>query len=214
MNSRLLIIMATVTAAITTSACNHPRVFVGTGTLVGLEATPGNIKEGQTPAVTFGYRRGEVALVPVEKEDQNKVGRQNTASPPKAIKDAASTLATFNLAYNWFGPARIEQYVATGFAARNILASNQYALALIGYEKGADELADKLADAYEKARKDKATNQDMACWQAVTEWMNANFLDLPPTDILIRGFRQQRANFRDTDTNNVCKLKNEEPRQP
>ena len=199
--------MTMVIATLATSACGHPRVFVGTGTLVGLEATPGNPDEGQTPAVTFGYRRAEIALVPIEKDDNKKVGQQGTGSEPKIKKDAASTLATFNLAHNWFGPARIEQYVATGFSARTILTSTPYALAIIGYEKGADELADVLAEVYTRAHKHKDNAKDKACWETVTTWMDENFRYLPYTDILIKGFRKQRETLAKTDAvKQSCKL--------
>lgn len=205
--SRFLTIMAITITTLATSACGHPRVFVGTGTLVGLEATPGNPDEGQTPAVTFGYRRAEIALVPIEKDDNEKVGVQGTGNEPKVKKDAASTLATFNLAHNWFGPARIEQYVATGFSARTILTSTPYALALIGYEKGADELADQLALSYESAHKDKAKENEKACWESVKTWMTNNFPGLPPSDILIKGFRKQRPKLcEDNEVKNACKL--------
>lgn len=203
--NRCITLMAIMITTLAAAACAHPRVFVGTGTLVGLEATPGDPNEGQTPAVTFGYRRGEVALVPVEKDDQNKVGQQSTDGKP--TKDAASTLATFNLAHNWFGPARIEQYVATGFAARTILSSDPYALALIGYEKGADELADKLAEVYTKTQKDKGNAEDKACWKTVQTWMDENFRYLPYTDILTKGFRKQRQNLaKDGAVKEVCKF--------
>lgn len=164
------------------SACTQPKVFVGTGTLVGLEATPGNPNEGQTPAVTFGYRRAEIAVVPVAKENQG--GKQDS--------DAASTLATFNLAHNWFGPARIEQYVATGHAARNLLKGGQYALTLVGYEQGVDPLADDFAKGYKSYAKEKATTSDKACWNSVKTWMGENFSGLAETDILTKGFSKQR----------------------
>lgn len=203
--NRFLTLMAITITTLATAACGHPRVFVGTGTLVGLEATPGNPDEGQTPAVTFGYRRAEIALVPVEKDDQNKVGQQGADSKP--TKDAASTLATFNLAHNWFGPARIEQYVATGFSARTILTSTPYALALIGYEKGADSLADQFANAYKSAHKEKAKSEEKACWESITKWMDKHFPDLPYTDILTKGFREQRKNLaEDGAVKKACKL--------
>ncbi len=206
MNNRMFAIIAMVMTAIATTACDHPRVFVATGTIVGLEATPGDPNEGQTPAVTFGYRRAEVALVPISK-DSDKVGQQNTDANPRSTKDAVSALATFNLAHNWFGPARIEQYIATGFAARDILKGEQYALALIGYERGTDELADKLADAYKTAHKDNATAEEMACWETVKAWMNTNFPGLPHTDILMKGFRKQRTKLAESSTvNTACKL--------
>ena len=166
------------------SGCSHPRVFVATGTLVGIEATPGDPQEGQVPGVTFGYRRGEVAIVPVEK-DKDKVG--------KTTADAASTLTTFNLAYNWFGPGRIEQYLATGHASRTLLKKgSQFAIALLGYEKGGDPLADRFANELAKHDKDQATDNDKACWEAVTKWMDHAFPSLPTSDILTKGFVNQR----------------------
>lgn len=203
--SRFLTLMAITITTLAASACAHPRVFVGTGTLVGIEATPGDPNEGQTPAVTFGYRRAEVALIPVEDEDtktENNPHRGGTTT-----KDAASTLATFNLAHNWFGPARIEQYVATGIAAKEIIQGSDYALSLVGYEKGSDELADKLADAYTNAHKDTAKDEDKACWKSVETWMDTNFPDLAHTDILIKGFRKQRQNLTNEDNvKNACKF--------
>lgn len=45
-----------------TAGCN-PSIYFSTGTTVGLEATP---PTGETPpAITFGYKRAELALVPV-----------------------------------------------------------------------------------------------------------------------------------------------------
>jgi hypothetical protein len=43
-------------------------------------------------------------------------------APQKKDEDAFSVLAVFNLALNWFGPAKIEQHYATGCAAINLLA--------------------------------------------------------------------------------------------
>ncbi|MCS6305665.1 MAG: hypothetical protein H8K07_18675 [Nitrospira sp.] len=202
---RCLITIIGLTFSLLTTACGGPRVFVATGTLVGLEATPGNPNDGQAPAVTFGYRRAEAALVPVKKKDDNKVDQPNTTTQPKPKRDAASVLATFNLAHNWFGPAKIEQYIATGLAAQSIANSDYYALALIGYDPGTDELADKLADAYRNAHKDNATDDDKACWESVTTWMDTNFPGLHPTDILTKGFSKQRHKFVEGDADNTCK---------
>lgn len=184
-------------------ACTQPKVFVGTGTLVGIEATPGNPNEGQTPAVTFGYRRAEVAVVPVAKENQR--GKQN--SDGVATEDAASALVTFNLAHNWFGPARIEQYVATGHAARNLLKGEHHILALIGYERGTDTLTDQLAEGYKQSIKEKATDSDKACWNSITQWMKTHFEGLATTDILTKGFTKQRPEAaKDAAVKAACKL--------
>lgn len=181
------------------SGCSHPRIFVATGTLVGLEATPGDLGEGQVPQVTFGYRRSEVAIVPV-KGDQAA-----TSSPSK--QDAASTLTTFNLALNWFGPARIEQYIATGHASRDIIKGGQFALSLVGYEKGVDVLADQFAGGYKNSVKKNATDQDKACWKAVTNWMNDKFPGLAPLDIVTTGFSKQRPTIAaDTAVKAACNI--------
>ncbi|MBK9305746.1 MAG: hypothetical protein IPM58_01320 [Nitrospira sp.] len=195
--SRFLTLMAITITTLAIFACTHPRVFVGTGTLMGIEATPGDPNEGQTPAVTFGYRRAEVALVPIEDEDTKARGKLHRGGT--TTKDAASTLATFNLAHNWFGPARIEQYVATGIAAKEIIEGGQYALALVGYEKGSDDLADQFADAYKRAHQEDANDDDRACWKSVEAWMDTNFPDLPHTYILTRGFGKQRQNLVNDD---------------
>jgi hypothetical protein len=159
--------------------------------MVGLEAKP-PMGDGQpNPAVTFGYKRQEIVLIPVcpvdpyetlkfepnatKKSDkpkcvvpppakqeeqvkpepgigsQNKqlgglqqgsstplnVGNENDASDDKhtlmvssgsSIKDehkhnrlrrqdSYSTLGLFRMGLSWFGPAKIEQFVATGQAA-------------------------------------------------------------------------------------------------
>lgn len=207
---RCLIMIIGLLFALLTSACSksliQPRLLVVTGTLVGLEATPGNPNDGQTPAVTFGYRRAEAALVPVEKKDNDKekadnniVAQQDTNTPSK---DAASILATFNLAHNWFGPAKIEQYIATGLAAQSIANSDYYALALIGYDQGTDEIADKLADAYRKSSHDQAAR---TCWKEVEGWMKTHFPGLPPLDIVTRAFINQRTKlFEDNVVKGAC----------
>lgn len=146
-----------------TACClKNPAVYFSTGTTVGLEATP-PVNE-TPPTITFGYKRAELALVPVTKLDKelpkpagttpgltssqsgagstslpNGKTEQTAASsergcsetiPPKQAqgdsktnraKDAFSVLAVFHLAVNWFGPAKIEQYFATGCAARHLI---------------------------------------------------------------------------------------------
>lgn len=202
-----LIMSIGLSCALLTTACVHSRLVVVTGTLVGLEATPGNPQDGQSPAVTFGYRRAEAALIPVEKEDGNKekpdnqsnVGQHGTKNPDK---DAASILATFNLAHNWFGPAKIEQYIATGLAAQSMAGSNHYALVFVGYEPGQDPLADKLANAYRKSSHDQAAK---TCWKEVEGWMKTHFPGLPPLDIVTRAFINQRTKlFEDNVVKEVC----------
>lgn len=188
--------------ALLTAACGGPRVLVVTGTLVGIEATPGIPEEGQSPAVTFGYRRAEAALVPLEKpaSDNSNVVQQGTKNPPK---DAASVLATFNLAHNWFGPAKIEQYIATGHAAKDLMKGGEFALTFIGYEQGQDPLADKLAKAYRGSLRDDQLAK--TCWKAVEDWMKTHFPGLPPLDIVSKAFIEQRPKlFEDAQVKVAC----------
>ncbi|MDH5738923.1 MAG: hypothetical protein OEY77_01205 [Nitrospira sp.] len=146
--------------------CGQPRVYVTTSTTVGLEATPPMSDGSGMPRVMFGYKRAEVAFIPVcpvEKYEysppwfnwlaaqlnfstnntpcpidvaQSKLKETDTADanttqgvlhPPSTLstgpggtdtrKDAYSTLGLFRLGLSWFGPAKIEQFVATGQAA-------------------------------------------------------------------------------------------------
>lgn len=177
-------LMISLIVTLIASGCSHPRIFVATGTLVGLEATPGEPNEGQVPAVTFGYRRSEVAIVPVEKDQ--------AATNDTDKKDAASTLTTFNLALNWFGPVRIEQYIATGHASRDIIKGGPFILSLVGYEEGTDDLADRFAKAYKAFVKKDATASDKQCWNSVKTWMTTNFPGLPAIDIVTKAFSKQR----------------------
>jgi len=111
------------------TACCNPAIYFSTGTTVGLETTP-PINE-TPPSITFGYKRAEVAMVPVTKLDEKPASppsdRGCSELPPSAYssssiaKDAYSVLAAFHLAVNWFGPAKIEQHFATGCAATHLI---------------------------------------------------------------------------------------------
>lgn len=93
------------------------KVHVITGTMVGIEFTPPASSENPGAAVTIGYDRAEMALIPT-------CDRQKTdGSTCKADKthDAYSVLALFRLNSSWFGTSKIQQVVATGEAARQIL---------------------------------------------------------------------------------------------
>ena len=124
-------------ALVVLQGCTEPRVLLLTGTTVGLDASPG---DGQTrpPSIVFGYKRSEVAFVPTDGQLSKKGGQEKQgASPnpagagnqatapdgktvPEGSTDAYSTLAILNLVLNWFSSARIEQFIATGHAARDI----------------------------------------------------------------------------------------------
>jgi len=124
-------------ALVSVIGCGQPRVYLLTGTLVGLEAKPPMGDSQPNPAVTFGYKRAELALLPVckvLKSSSTNVGenpglvqsKDETCLPlsrakdtnGKSQEDAFSTVALFRLGINWFGPAKIEQFIATGQAAR------------------------------------------------------------------------------------------------
>lgn len=169
--------------------CGQPRVYVVTSTTLGLEATPPMSDGSGVPRVTFGYKRSEVALIPVcpvekykymyewlsfldifspevppcpdnkqkasvkssttdtpagngsttnantdnnkdkpsesfslsTKDQQDAFHQSSTLAegPGEQVRrqDAYSTLGLFRLGLSWFGPAKIEQFVATGQAA-------------------------------------------------------------------------------------------------
>jgi hypothetical protein len=108
--------------------------------------------------VTFGYKRAEVAFVPTGKDPGAKPG----------TTDAYSTLAAFRLAANWFSATKIEQFIATGHAARDIQkAPNEFTKALLADSAGTDELSAKFT-------KLMAEEKDGACWQALHAWRDAN----------------------------------------
>ncbi|HSE59351.1 MAG TPA: hypothetical protein VLA99_11665 [Nitrospiraceae bacterium] len=74
------------------NACclQNPSVYFSTGTTVGLEATPP--VNDTPPAITFGYKRAEVALVPVDKLDKKKSpSSQGDASLPTGRDVAESS---------------------------------------------------------------------------------------------------------------------------
>lgn len=163
------LLMVPIPLLITACCLKNPKIYFSTGTTVGLEATPPTTET--PPHVTFGYKRAELALIPVTKLDKQHTSKENpsqTAGTPSSgsapeqpetattsvstikreqstpltergcstlpiptqmqndgtptqIKDAFSVLASFHLAVNWFGPAKIEQHFATGCAAANLI---------------------------------------------------------------------------------------------
>ena len=94
--------------------CGRSKVFIGTGTLIGIEGSPGDPNVGQTPSVTFGYRRAETAFVPVKPENENNSGFSGGTQD----SDAYSTLTYFELNHEILGTTTIGQSIATGHAAR------------------------------------------------------------------------------------------------
>ena len=145
-----------------------PRVFVTTGTLVGLEASPGD-GNTQPPSVIFGYRRAELALVPTGG------GPATKREAGGGSEDAYSTLAVFDLASGWFKKTKIEQFIATGHAARTIQEYHAFTDALVGASAGTD----KLSNAYVGLM---AQEPGGACWKSLHKWREDNLRDVTDFD--------------------------------
>jgi hypothetical protein len=151
-----------------------PRVFVTTGTLIGLEASPGD-GNTQPPSVTFGYKRAELALVPTAG------GPATKSQVGGGSEDAYSTLAVFDLASGWFKKTKIEQFIAAGHAARTVQESPTFTNALVGASAGTD----KLSNVYVALM---AQEPEGACWKALHKWREDNLKDVTDFDFA----RQQR----------------------
>jgi len=103
------------------AACG-PRVIIATGTTIGLKANPGDPQGGQSPQVTLGYKRAEAALVATKGDGATS---QGAAGKPGA--DAYATFASLGFKTQWFGDTEISTFLATGFAARALTASDSEA---------------------------------------------------------------------------------------
>ena len=217
-NAKFNIFCSLATLLLMAGCGGQDRVIVTTGTQVGLEATPGDATT-QAPSVSFGYKRVELALVPVHPQSKEKNSSDSSAKAggegggnessevdkaggegggndssevgkaggepgdadsnklADANNDAYSVLTTFNLALNWFGPAKIEQFIATGHAARKIQApDSQFFPALVGNSYGGDEYAAKFNRLYQASLvpppltgTDPHANKK-ACWNTIHEW--------------------------------------------
>ena len=97
MNAKFNIYCSLATLLLMAGCGGQDRVIVTTGTQVGLEATPGDATT-QAPSVSFGYKRVELALVPVHpqageknySESSAQVGGKGSGTKPK---EAAETKA-------------------------------------------------------------------------------------------------------------------------
>lgn len=105
---RLITGTAAIIALFVVSGCG-PRMYVVTGTTIGLHATPG---DGQTrpPQVTLAYKRAETAIIPTGK-----------ATAKRDLSDAYSAFAAFSFFSKWWGDTRLDSFIATGVAAQNIV---------------------------------------------------------------------------------------------
>lgn len=207
-------------AASLLAACScKSTVITMTGTTVGLEASPGDTTNGEPPSVLFGYKRAEVAIIPVPRDTpgastakaspsktpdaattshsaepriSDTTAKQPNTSPAKS--DAFSVLASFNLALNWFGPAKIEQFIATGHAARNIQGS-----ILKSMSGATDTLAPKFKSL-------QTNNADSGCWKAILAWKGTHLRDVKEKDF-VEDQRQEdkrAASLNETAVKNAC----------
>lgn len=71
-------LMVPIPLLITACCLKNPKIYFSTGTTVGLEATPPTTET--PPHVTFGYKRAELALIPVTKLDKQHKSKGN---PPQ-----------------------------------------------------------------------------------------------------------------------------------
>lgn len=88
------------------AGCTTKTLAFGTATKFGLDISQ---KADQTVDVTLGYDRGEIASIPVPKDDASE------------SEDSYSVLGFFRVRYGKiFGgePLRLNQFFATGWAAR------------------------------------------------------------------------------------------------
>lgn len=88
--------------------CGRNRLYVVTGTSVGLHCTPG---DGSTtpPQVSLAYKRTELAIIPTAGKEATKT------------TDAYSSLAGFDFKSHFFGETSLHQFISTGFASRGLL---------------------------------------------------------------------------------------------
>lgn len=159
MNRYTMALCTLIIIALAVGCSKKPKVFVATGTIVGLEASPGSTTTPELPSVTFGYKRAEVALVPVDKESTG-----GSIDPPDTQSDAYSVLAVFKAAINWFGPAKIEQFLATGIAAQTIAQPTST------FSKALAQRTEASLSAILHAERKASTT----CWKAIEKWMKSN----------------------------------------
>lgn len=109
------ILLAVILAAeILSGAGCARRMTVATGTVIGLNANPGD-GQSQLPQITFAYKRAEFALVPTG----GNTATNDSSSNPKAT-DAYSALAIVDFKTKFFSETSIDQFIATGHASRDI----------------------------------------------------------------------------------------------
>lgn len=188
-------LMVPIPLLMTACCLKDQNIYFSTGTTVGLEATP---PSNETPPhVTFGYKRAELALIPVTKLDKQseppkpsvkieqssaRSERGCTEAPSSTqaqdtsisnkTKDAFSVLAAFHLAVNWFGPAKIEQYFATGCAATHLIKG------LTEEEEDKKKAEEAHSDVEEAKRLFRASENDAKQLEAASNKLEQETADL------------------------------------
>ncbi len=146
---------------LTGSGCAR-RMNVATGTTIGLHATPGD-GQSQSPQVTLAYKRAEIALVPTAGASARK----------KPDTDAYSSLAVIDFQTKWWRGTSIDQFIATGHAARDIQTpdakggdGNQFTAEMVKYARSdsAATIRNWIKSAPDKIERKK--RQD-----AITAWI-------------------------------------------
>ena len=148
------------------------RMTIATGTTIGLHATPGDGKS-QSPQITFAYKRAEMALVPT--------GGKAATKEPDA--DSYSALAIVDFRTRWFSGTSVDQFVATGHAARDIQEDgdngkgNEFTAQLVKYARS--NSAKGLRDWIQSAPNDVERKSRQ---KAIADWIpndaDYNFADL------------------------------------
>lgn len=116
-------LLVVVAASLVATGCAR-RMTVATATTIGLHATPGD-GQSQTPQVTLAYKRAELAMVPTGAQAAKKDASNGDT-------DAFSALAIIDFRTKWFGETSIDQFIATGHAARDIQDGPEFTGALLG----------------------------------------------------------------------------------
>jgi hypothetical protein len=102
-----------VTGLLVCGCSNSRRMTVITGTTIGLHSTPGD-GQATPPQIAVAYKRGELAIVPTGEKHGTKTGDKQRDS------DAYSSLAILDYRTYWLKDTTIDQFIATGHAARDI----------------------------------------------------------------------------------------------
>lgn len=111
---RALIFLFLLPVMLSISCASGPRMTVIEGTTIGLNATPGD-GSSKPPQVTLAYKRVEMAIVPTDQRPS--VTNQS---------DCLSSITALNFKTQFFGATRIDDFFATGFAARSLAGNSSF----------------------------------------------------------------------------------------